>query len=39
MEAKMNILEYIEYLQNEYGMSEADAEREADAAFNNNFEE
>lgn len=30
----MNILEYIDYLMAEYGMSEEDAEREADCAFN-----
>ena len=29
----MNILEYIEWLMEEYGMSEEDAEREAHSAF------
>ena len=30
----MNFLEYVDYLMNEYGMSEEAAEREADSAFN-----
>lgn len=33
--AGKNILEYIEWLMDECGMSEEDAEREANAAFNN----
>ena len=30
---KMNILQYIDFLMDEYGMSEEDAYREADAAI------